>query len=365
MSLPNINIDLIENIVKNKQHTYSVVDLFCGIGGLTYGFRQEGFHVAAGIDIDESCRYGYEQNNQAQFIAKSVEDVSGEELLRLYPKESTRILVGCAPCQPFSMYTQNRSSDTKWTLLRSFTRLIQETMPTIVSMENVPMLVQHKKYPIFQEFLAALEACDYHVSYQLVYCPDYGIPQQRTRLVLLASKVAPIHLLPPTHTPDKYATVRGTIAHLPAIQDGERYAGDTLHYTSSLSALNKKRIRASKPGGTWKDWDANLVVDCHKKDTGKNYGSVYGRMEWDKPAPTMTTQFYGYGNGRFGHPEQDRAISPREAALFQTFPEHYQFLPPNAQMPLRVLGQHIGNAVPVRLGRVIARSIKEHLNEYF
>jgi DNA (cytosine-5)-methyltransferase 1 len=344
---------------------YSVIDLFCGIGGLTHGFRQERFHVAAGIDIDASCKFAYEQNNQAPFIAKSVEDLSGEELLALYPEKSMRILVGCAPCQPFSMYTQNKTSDDKWKLLNAFARLIAETNPSVVSMENVPNLLQHKKYPIFQEFLAALEACDYHVSYQLVYCPDYGIPQQRTRLVLLASKVVPIHLLPPTHLPDKYATVRGTIAHLPAIQDGERYAADPLHYTSSLSVLNKKRIRASKPGGTWKDWDANLVVDCHKKDTGKNYGSVYGRMEWDKPAPTMTTQFYGYGNGRFGHPEQDRAISPREAALFQTFPENYQFLPPNAQMPLRVLGQHIGNAVPVRLGRVIARSIKEHLNEYF
>lgn len=234
-------------------------------------------------------------------------------------------------------------------------------MPMVVSMENVPMLVQHKKYPIFQEFLSTLEAAKYHVSYQLVYCPDYGIPQQRTRLVLLASRLASTTLLPPTHSPETYISVRETIGHLPALQAGERYTADMLHFTSSLSMLNRKRIRASKPGGTWKDWDDSLIVDCHKKDTGKNYGSVYGRMEWDKPAPTMTTQFYGYGNGRFGHPEQDRAISPREAALFQTFPETYQFVPPNAQVPLRVLGQHIGNAVPVTLGRVIAESIKKHL----
>lgn len=351
--------------MKTKKQQYSVIDLFCGIGGLTHGFRQEGFHVAAGIDIDESCKFAFEQNNQTQFIAKSVEDVSGEELLALYPHQNARILVGCAPCQPFSMYTQNKVSDSKWKLLHAFARLIAETEPTIVSMENVPNLIQHKKYPIFEDFVAALKARDYHVSYQLVYCPDYGIPQQRTRLVLLASRYAPIALLPPTHKPDEYATVRGTIGHLPPLGDGERYSEDPLHYTSSLSALNKQRIRASKPGGTWKDWDEHLMVDCHKKDTGKNYGGVYGRMEWDKPAPTMTTQFYGYGNGRFGHPEQDRAISPREASLFQTFPETYQFVPPNATVPLRLLGQHIGNAVPVRLGRVIAKSIKKHLEEYF
>ncbi|MDB9494615.1 DNA cytosine methyltransferase [Spirulina major CS-329] len=125
-----------------------------------------------------------------------------------------------------------------------------------------------------------------------------------------------------------------------------------------------KRIRASKPGGTWRDWDEALLASCHRKDTGKTYPSVYGRMEWDKPAPTITTQCFGYGNGRFGHPEQDRAISLREAALLQTFPENYQFLPLGEEPKFYTVGRLIGNAVPVRIGEVLAHTFLKHLDEY-
>lgn len=122
-----------------------------------------------------------------------------------------------------------------------------------------------------------------------------------------------------------------------------------------------KRIRVSKPGGTWRDWPQHLVADCHRSESGRTYPGVYGRMEWDKPAPTMTTQCYGFGNGRFGHPEQDRAISLREAAILQSFPRDYDFVPKDGEISFKVLGRLIGNAVPVGLGRAIARSIKTHL----
>jgi DNA (cytosine-5)-methyltransferase 1 len=128
-----------------------------------------------------------------------------------------------------------------------------------------------------------------------------------------------------------------------------------------LSDLNLRRIKASKPGGTWRDWDEELIASYHQKVSGDGYVSVYGRMEWHIPAPTITTQFYGFGNGRFGHPEQDRAISLREGALLQTFPEYYEFVEPGKPYYFNALGRHIGNAVPVDLGRVIARSIKYHL----
>lgn len=131
-----------------------------------------------------------------------------------------------------------------------------------------------------------------------------------------------------------------------------------------MSEINLKRIRASKPGGTWRDWPKKLVADCHKEGSGKTYPSVYGRMEWNKPAPTMTTQCYGYGNGRFGHPEQDRAISLREAAVIQGFPRDYKFIERGASVEFRTLGRMIGNAVPVGLGQAIAKSIKAHLEEY-
>jgi len=130
----------------------------------------------------------------------------------------------------------------------------------------------------------------------------------------------------------------------------------------SLSPLNLRRIKASRPGGTWRNWPPELQAACHRKTTGATYPSVYGRMEWDRPAPTITTQCFGYGNGRFGHPEQDRAISLREAAMLQTFPEMYAFAPPGASIKFNKMGRLIGNAVPVRLGEVIAQSLIGHAN---
>ena len=126
-----------------------------------------------------------------------------------------------------------------------------------------------------------------------------------------------------------------------------------------------KRIRQSKPGGTWKDWDKDLRLKCHQKSSGETYVSVYGRMSWDKPAPTMTTHCIGIGNGRFGHPEQDRAITLREAALIQTFPRKYKFVEKGKSFRVKQISTQIGNAVPVKLGRVIAKSIKKHLNNLF
>jgi len=154
---------------------------------------------------------------------------------------------------------------------------------------------------------------------------------------------------------------REAIGHLRALNAGEAAPGDKLHVTSTLSDKNLERIKASKPGGTWRDWPEHLVADCHRTESGRTYASVYGRMEWDKPAPTMTTQCYGFGNGRFGHPEQNRAISLREAAILQSFPRNYAFIPHDGPVSLRILGRLIGNAVPVELGRAIARSINSHL----
>ena len=131
----------------------------------------------------------------------------------------------------------------------------------------------------------------------------------------------------------------------------------------ALSEINLKRIQASKQGGTWRDWPEDLRTECHKRASGATYSAVYGRMSWDKPSPTMTTLCYGYGNGRFGHPEQDRAISLREAAIFQAFPEHYQFCPEDKPINLNTLGRMIGNAVPVTLGEIIGKSFIAHLQE--
>jgi len=342
----------------------SAVDLFCGAGGLTHGLTLEGLKVNAGVDIDPACQYPYERNNAGcTFLLKDVDDMSTRELKGLYPKGNTRVLVGCAPCQPFSTYSQGHASPThsKWALLRSFARIIARTQPHIVSMENVPRLLKHS---VYGEFRDQLEGDGYHVSATIVRCADYGVPQTRKRLVLLASRLGPIDLIPPTHSADRQVTVQDTIGHLPAIEAGGVCATDRLHRSKNLTGINLRRMRASTPGGTWRDWPKDLVAACHKKKTCRTYTSVYGRMEWDKPAPTITTQCCGFGNGRFGHPEQDRAISLREAALLQTFPGTYDLVPPDADVSFQATARLIGNAVPVTLGRVIAKSILEHWEEH-
>ena len=338
----------------------AVVDVFCGAGGLSHGFKLEGFNVCAGIDIDASCRHAYEHNNGARFVEKNVANVRGADVRSLFAKGQPRILVGCAPCQPFSTYNRKRTDD-KWKLLGEFARLVREARPDVLSMENVPRLTNFHGGELLHGFLRKLEDAGYAVWSRVVDCAAYGVPQTRKRLVVLASRVGSIELVPPTHAPGCYRTVRDAIGDLPPIAAGERAPDDPLHRASRLSAVNLARIQAAKPGQTWHDWDARLVAKCHRKRSGRWYQSVYGRMSWDAPAPTITTQCYGFGNGRFGHPKQDRAISLREAARLQTFSRDYQFFAPNERWTISSAARSIGNAVPVSLARAVARSVAQTL----
>lgn len=343
----------------------AAVDLFCGIGGLTRGLEDAGINVVAGIDIEAECQYAYEENNHARFIQKDIVDMPPQEIEKLYPSNTDmRILAGCAPCQPFSKYTKryrkNGYNDEKWRLLYSFGRLAKHVMPDVITMENVPEL---EKTNVFSDFLSTLEECGYHVIYTVVYCPDYGVPQSRKRLVLLASLHGDIEIPRKTHE-GHYRTVRDAIGELPRLSAGQTDANDPMHTATALSKRNLQRIQQSVPGGTWRDWTEELQLACHKKQTGRTYPSVYGRMQWDMPSPTITTQFYGYGNGRFGHPEQDRAISFREGAILQSFPKDYRFFASASISNRRLLGTQIGNAVPVLLGKAIGESIIDHIRRY-
>jgi DNA (cytosine-5)-methyltransferase 1 len=343
----------------------SAIDIFCGIGGLSYGLMKAGISVVAGVDVDESCRYPYEKNVHADFISKDVTDLHGSEINESYwSNDVSKILAGCAPCQPFSTHSnkiKNKIQTKKWWLLLEFERLVDETNPHIVTMENVPNLANQE---IFEDFVAFLERSGYYVWYSNVYCPDYGIPQKRRRLVLLASKYGEISLLPRTHSEREYITLKQAIGHLPSIEAGEVCKDDPLHRTSKLSSINLQRIKASRPNGTWLDWSDNLQLECHKKKTGRTYKAVYGRMAWDEPSPTITTQFYNYGTGRFGHPVQNRALTMREAAILQTFPEDFEFYESEKDISLKRLSAYIGNAVPVKLAIVIGQSILNHLEVY-
>ena len=216
---------------------------------------------------------------------------------------------------------------------------------------------------MYHDFVNELEELGYHVWASPVFCPEYGMPQMRKRHVLLASRLGNIELVKPTHNSEGFRTVKDVIGKLPAIEAGEQHPKDRLHMSASLSPINLQRIQHSKPGGTWRDWPEDLVAKCHRKNSGKSYSGVYARMQWDEPSPTMTTQCFGYGNGRFGHPEQNRAISLREAAMLQTFPKSYKFIPNKEKISIGKIGKMIGNAVPVRLGKVIGKSIIDHTNQ--
>lgn len=337
------------------------IDLFCGAGGLSYGMKQAGIEILAGIDIDPTCRHPFEVNVEARFYQKDMADLSVEFMESLFVGHDVRVLAGCAPCQPYSSYTnRNAVREHEWQLLSKFGEIVEELRPEVVTMENVPRLEKHS---VFKEFLAALDGADYKYTYGIVRCAEYGIPQTRRRLVLLASKLGEIKLVPPTHTRDEFPTVRDSIQHLAVIEAGSESSSDSLHKSSGLSAKNLKRIRQSKPGGTWRDWKIELRAACHARESGRTYPGVYGRMQWDELAPTITTQFHGFGNGRFGHPAQDRALSLREGAILQSFPEDYSFVPEGEAVHTAPVARLIGNAVPVLLGKAIGSSIASHLED--
>ncbi len=339
------------------------IDLFCGIGGLTHGLEKEHVRVVAGIDIDPDCRTGYEENNLARFVASDIAEVTPEDLSKLYVGARVRVLVGCAPCQPFSGLNRAGLSSDKVAPLRRFGELVSDLRPEIVSMENVRGLAQPGKYPVFREFLNLLHAHGYSVSCNIVDASDYGVPQKRVRLVLLASRLGEIRLIHPTHL--EKVTVRDAIGHLPTLEAGGADPIDVLHRAVRMNELNRRRIEATpKDGGDSVSWPDELLPNCYRRASGRSYRyTVYGRMWWDKPAPTITTKCVGFGNGRFGHPEQNRSITLREAALLQTFPPEYQFVHRDRPVPVTAVARFIGNAVPVRLGQVIGNSIRTHIAE--
>ncbi|MGO4987900.1 DNA cytosine methyltransferase [Gallicola sp. Sow4_E12] len=347
----------------------NAIDLFCGVGGLTYGVQQSGINVIAGYDIDGKSKFAYEFNNNAKFILKDVKDIEEDEISNLYPKDTqVKVLMGCAPCQPFSSYSHkyknNSSNIEKMNLLDYFGKQIILVKPDIVSMENVPQIT---KEPVFHKLLKVLEENEYYFNYKIVYAPEYGVPQKRRRLVLLASKLGKIELVKPKYNKSNYPTLRDTIYKLPTLKAGETDRYDPLHRSSRMSTLNMKRIKQSKPGGTWRDWDEELLLEAYKKKSGQSFGAVYGRLEWDQPSNTITTQFTGIGNGRFGHPDQDRALSLREGAMLQTFPRDYMFINPElgGNYSLSQVALQIGNAVPPKLGQSIGESIQVHLKEVY
>ncbi|RQQ34929.1 DNA cytosine methyltransferase [Burkholderia stagnalis] len=333
------------------------VDLFCGAGGLTYGLSKAGVSVIAGVDLDEACKYPYEQNNKATFVHADVAGLAGSDVAPMYSEGTVRLLAGCAPCQPFSSlrYGEDTSGDHKWGLLEHFARIVTEVSPELVTMENVPGVQRHAPY---KNFVATLNQLGYSVDAKVVQCADLGLPQLRRRLVLMASRIGPIKMPKVSGT---RVSVGDALRSLPPLRHGEENAADPLHRARTLTDLNLARAKASRPGGTWHDWPDHLILECHRKSTGASFKSVYGRMVASEPSPTITTQAYNIGTGRFVHPEQDRGITLREAAILQSFPKKYKFVRSKNDVRFSTIGRLIGNAVPPKLGEMIGRHFVAHV----
>ena len=345
------------SIMKKKK--VEAIDLFCGIGGLTYGLKKAKIKIIAGLDNDASCEYAYRKNNKSKFICEDIANYDFRKMKKMYSKDSIKVLVGCAPCQPFTPYARkitNKQNTIREGLIKYFVKAVTILKPHIISMENVRGLTQKK---IFTKFVRQINNLGYKVDYKVVYCPNYGVPQTRYRLVLMASRLGEIEVPSPNHSKSQYITVGDAIKKLPILRDGGICPSDHVHRCMKLAAINKKRIKHSKPQGTWHDWPKNLLPDCYKKPSGQTYRNVYGRMSYGHVGPTITTRFLTYGTGRFGHPTQARAISLREGALLQTFPEDYDF---GEDFKVRECERHIGNAVPPNLGEAIGQAILLHIN---
>lgn len=345
-----------------------VFDFFSGCGGASCGFRDAGMDVVFALDFDPDSKRTYRLNfPNTRFKLKDIRETAVTEVSSIVEsqKPDPVLFCACAPCQPFTKQNRkqlDREGDDRKSLLSRFAEFVKVSKPDIVFVENVPGLAQKKlNSEPFGRFLESLRSSGYRsIKYSTVRAMKYGIPQCRSRLVLLASLHGPIKLPSKTNGPGtdnpSYETVRNWIGELPPIDAGEKHATTLNHRASGLSELNLERIRATPEGGGRKDWPERLQLDCHKKTTG--YSDVYGRMVWDRPATALTTRCNSYSNGRFGHPDQDRAISIREAACLQTFPLDFQF-----EGSLASMARQIGNAVPVKLAEIFGQQINKHLKE--
>ena len=340
------------------------VDLFCGAGGITLGMRNAGIDAQLGVDKEECFRRTYETNNPgSELLAADISKLSGKQLLDSIRLKSDDgfILAACAPCQPFSAHNKKNIlrgyDDERSNLLSQVSRIIEEIQkkPDYIFVENVPGL-NDARHPIFERFEEVLYRLRYTCVSDTIDAARYGVPQHRRRFILIGKrKIAHLSFPEPTHGPNKkdYETVGMWLKGLPPIRAGGASKSIPNHECRNLSQINLRRIRSvPKSGGSRDSFSKDLVLECHKKkDVG--HKDVYGRMDWDKPAPTITTKCVCLSNGRFGHPTQDRAMSIREAARLQTFPDSYIFYGSGIDSK----AAQIGNAVPVRLAAVFIRHL--------
>jgi len=337
------------------------IDFFCGGGGMTKGFITAGIDMQFGFDLNPSCQETYERNNRIPYLCRDITTVNVAELIEEFPEinhNDELVIVGCAPCQPFSKQRNSNEEHVDTNLLDYFGTVVTELLPGFIVVENVPGI---EGKPVFLRFLELLNGNGYEVVYDVLNAKNYGVPQNRKRIVLIASRICRPELPAETHGEGllPYETVRNAIDRFPAIAAGEANQIFPNHVAASLSRVNINRIQATPlDGGSRTDWPEELILKCHNGNH-RGHTDVYGRMRWNQVAPTLTSKCFSLSNGRFGHPTQNRAISLREAASLQSFPDDYIFYGNQGE-----IGKQIGNAVPVLLAQRIGEKIQQLYNQY-
>ncbi|MDH1548651.1 MULTISPECIES: DNA cytosine methyltransferase [Pseudomonas] len=333
--------------------TINVFDFFSGCGGTSCGFRNAGMNVRLGLDIDPDAAKTYRFNfPEAEFIEADIRALTPDVLSKIMLGIEGKVLFsGCAPCQPFSKQNRFQSSDDpRRNLLSEFGRFVEFWLPDYVFVENVPgMQKDCLKSETFVSFTKLLDKLGYSYDAAVVQAASFGVPQTRSRLVLVAAKHETVSIPRATHGAGlaPFSTVRDWIEDLPPLAAGEANQSDPDHCAMNLSEINLQRIAHTLEGGGRENWPEELLLNCHRNYSG--HSDVYGRLAWDRPASGLTTKCLSYSNGRFGHPNQMRGLSLREAASLQTFPRSYRFFG-----SLQSRARQVGNAVPPLMAESIS-----------
>jgi DNA (cytosine-5)-methyltransferase 1 len=334
---------------------FVAIDLFCGAGGMSLGLRDRGIHPVVGVDLDDDATTTYTHNLGVPALSCDIRDITRGHLDPFVPDPASVIIAACAPCQPFSRARKTKRRHEDGELLASVGRLVWSLRPEGVVIENVPEMASGHRSCIVARFRQRLKQAGYGIVDGILDAKGYGVPQTRRRYVLIAVRGAEQVTLPP---PKRGGTlsVRTAIGDLPGIKAGETGSRRPLHRASRLSDLNLERIKAiPRDGGDVRSLPRRLRPKSRKTVDG--FWDVYGRMAWDRPAPTLTTRCNSLSNGRFGHPDQDRAISLLEAAVLQTFPRGYWFAGNQAS-----IARQIGNAVPRKLAAALGKQLRKYLD---
>jgi len=351
----------------------TLIDLFSGCGGASWGFKEAGFKIVAAVDIDHSACKTYAANVGVQPIEGDLRHISGKQILEKagLKRGGVDVVVGCPPCQGFSSLRRTRKRDLpdhRDDLLMVFARRAIEIFPRMVIFENVPGIMRGRGKTFVRRFIRKLEKHRYFPIGRLLNAADFGVPQRRKRLIIIFAREEAVtgDLLPllprETHAhPDvarekglpPWVTVHEGIADLPPLKSGEKAPAIALHEATDHGEKVLRIIKGiPKDGGSRKNLPKHLWLPCHKKMGGKGAESVYGRMAWADLSPTITSRCVIAACGRFIHPSQDRAITPREAARLQAFDDDYNFIGSKESITWQ-----IGNAMPPKLATVIGKAI--------